>query len=110
MPREPRPPALSEADWQRTVIAMARAHGWLVAHFRPGMNQRGRWMTAVAGDGVGFPDLVLAHRRTRRVLFAELKRDTGRVTPEQTEWLEALGGEVWRPADFDRVRETLEKK
>lgn len=106
-PRITGPKPISEADWQRTVIAMARALGWLVAHFRPGMNQRGRWMTAVAGDGVGFPDLVLCHRRTHRVLFVELKRDDGKLTPAQSEWLEALGGEVWRPKDFEAARKKL---
>lgn len=104
---------LTEAEWQRQVIQMARAFGWLVAHFRPGLNQRGRWMTAVAGDGVGFPDLVLVHEQTGDTIFAELKRDTGKLRPEQERWCRAIqaGGSsrfvVWRPRDFEAVRERL---
>lgn len=108
-PKAPKMPAISEAEWQRRVILMAQTHGWLVAHFRPGMSSKGRWMTAVAGDGKGFPDLVLCHQRTGRVLFVELKRDDGKTTPEQDKWLRALCGEVWRPRDFDAVRERLSK-
>ena len=104
---------LTEAQWQAQVILVARTFGWRVAHFRPGLNQRGRWMTAVAGDGVGFPDLVLVHEQTGDLLFAELKRDTGRLRPEQERWMKAIraGGsqrfEVWRPRDFEQVRARL---
>ncbi len=106
--KAPKMPAISEAEWQRRVILMAKDAGWLVAHFHPGI-RRGRRMTAVSGDSVGFPDLVLCHNRTGRVLFVELKRDDGRTTPEQDKWLRALCGEVWRPSDFDAVRERLSK-
>lgn len=51
----------------------------------------------------GFPDLVLVGRAG--VLYRELKRQTGRTTPAQDEWLAALQGAgqdaaVWRPADL----------
>jgi len=110
---------LSEAAWQRQVIQMARTFGWLVAHFRTALNRRGRWQTAVAADGSGFPDLVLVHERTGDTIFAELKTDTGRVSPEQERWLTALQtgfandaealahANVWRPRDFARVRARL---
>ncbi len=38
----------------------------------------------------GFPDLVLVSRGRGRLLFVELKSDTGRVRPEQAEWLDVL--------------------
>ena len=59
----------------------------------------------------GFPDIVMV--RPPSVLFAELKTDTGRVTPAQRMWLEALGrcpgieAYVWRPSDFDAIVERL---
>lgn len=48
----------------------------------------------------GFPDWVIAG--PRGVLFRELKKQRGRVTPDQQEWLDALTAAgmdagVWRP-------------
>lgn len=94
-------PALSEAQFQTWVIGVARWNGWLVQHSRPSREGSGSWSTAITGD-VGFPDLVLAHPK-HGVLFAELKSETGKTSPGQTIWLEALleGAEcyLWRPSD-----------
>lgn len=73
--------------------------GWKTLHLRPAMNRSGNWRTPVAGDGAGFPDLLLARDR---IVCAELKSERGRVRVEQAEWLRALkraGAEVhlWRP-------------
>jgi hypothetical protein len=58
----------------------------------------------------GFPDLVIAG--PNGVIFAELKTDTGRVTPEQNRWIEALrlGGaiaQVWRPRNWEAIEAIL---
>jgi hypothetical protein len=100
---------ISEARFQAQVIQMARTFGWAVAHFRPGMDRRGNWKTAVSGDGAGFPDLVLAYRNqeVRDIIHAEIKSDLGKLTPAQEEWLRILDGVVWRPKDFDLVRARL---
>jgi hypothetical protein len=92
-----------EADFQSQVLQLAGILRWRRAHFRPGLNRRGEWRTAVAGDGSGFPDLILV--RGERVLAVELKSERGRTTPEQEEWLAAFAGAgveacVWRPSDF----------
>lgn len=94
--------SMSEADFQRAVIDAARLAGWKVCHFRPGMTQRGRWVTPMQGDK-GAPDLILA--KAGRVLLAELKSDKGKTTPEQEAWLAAAGGHgrVWRPKHMDAV-------
>ena len=89
---------MSEAQLQAAVIDTARRLGWLVAHFRPARTETG-WRTPVAADGKGFPDLVLVRER---VVFAELKKATGKVSPEQGRWLEGLllaGAEIclWTP-------------
>lgn len=53
----------------------------------------------------GFPDVVLV--RPPSVIFAELKTDSGRLTPLQREWLEDLKAcdrveaVLWRPSDWD---------
>jgi len=51
----------------------------------------------------GWPDIVLV--RPPSVIFAELKTATGRLTPAQRTWLDALDGcpgveaYLWRPSD-----------
>jgi hypothetical protein len=105
-------PALTEKDWMRQVVDLARLLGWRVAHFRPAMTKHG-WVTPVAADGKGFPDLLCTRRG--RLLVAELKSDSGKIAPEQEVWLEAFraaGAEVfvWRPADADEVLGILRRK
>jgi hypothetical protein len=104
--RDPR--RISERQWQHQVILMARTFRWMVAHFRPALNMRGQWQTAVQADGAGFPDLVLAHP-TGDVIFPELKSERGTLTPAQERWAKVLGDRfvLWRPSDFDAVRERL---
>src|SRR5690348_4419552 len=101
---------LSERDFTAQIIQLARVFGWRVAHFRPAMTKRGRWVTPVQGDGAGFPDLLLL--RANRRIMAELKAAKGKVTPEQELWLEsAMRAEfevyVWRPADIDEIEGVL---
>lgn len=98
----------TEAEFQSYVLDLAALLGWRVAHFRPARTEKG-WRTAVAADGKGFPDLVLVRDR---VIFAELKSDTGRLSGEQEEWLEdlaAAGAEtyIWRPSDRTSVEAAL---
>ena len=101
--------SMSEAELQKNVISLARAQGWLVAHFRPGMTKRGNWVTAVQGDGAGFPDLVLVKDH---VIYVELKAELGHLTNQQKTWMSRLSdaGEkifVWRPSHWQNG--TIEK-
>lgn len=93
---------MTEAQLQAAVIEMARTLGWLTAHFRPALTERG-WRTPVSGDGKGFPDLILV--RGERLIAAELKSDVGAVSVEQDVWLGAFRcagalTAVWRPRDW----------
>jgi hypothetical protein len=81
--------------------------GVMTAHFRPAQSQTGRWLTAVQGDGKGYPDLTLVGKGG--VLFRELKAAKGVLKPEQRLWLAALeeaGADagVWRPVDLQSGR------
>ena len=101
---------ISEEAFTAQVIHLARWFGWKVAHFRPAMTKRGRWVTAVQGDGAGFPDLVLV--RANRLIFAELKAERGRLAPKQEAWLESLKNAgmqacLWRPGDIDQIERIL---
>lgn len=98
---------ISEAAFQRAVIEIAKWERWLVHHTRPAQMRSGRWATPIQGDA-GFPDLVLAHP-ARGLIFAELKSAVGRVSDQQTEWLETLRANgveayIWRPRDLQTIR------
>jgi hypothetical protein len=101
-------PAATETAFQTQVLELAEILGWRRAHFRPALTKHG-WRTPVQGDGKGFPDLVLVRDR---IIFAELKSRTGRLTDDQTAWCEALtaaGAEVyvWRPDDLQHIADIL---
>src|SRR5260221_6781169 len=85
--------SMTEAELQRNILQAAKMTGWTAYHTRYSL-----------GSEPGFPDVLLL--RGERLLFAELKRATGKLTPAQEFWLWALrlvpGVEVfvWRPADW----------
>lgn len=121
------PGSLTEAEWQRQVHELLDLYGW---------DYRYHVMRAKMSPW-GWPDVVAVRRRDRRLLFAELKTDSGQATPDQLGLLELLldvagGGavaaiaasatgsrlvappgtarvdvELWRPSDVDRVMEVL---
>lgn len=98
---------MTEDDLLKAVIDMCRLFGVMVAHFRPAQvrdkDGKTRWVTAVQGDGKGYPDLTMTG--PGGVLFRELKSKAGTASPEQAVWLGALksaGADagIWRPADL----------
>jgi hypothetical protein len=84
---------MKEAALQAQVIAMARELGFFVYHTHDSRRSE-----------PGFPDLVLAHGARGRLLFRELKTQTGRLSDAQRRVLAELGGAadvgVWRPLDL----------
>jgi hypothetical protein len=98
-----------ERDFQTYVIDLATVNQWRIAHFRKAQTARGRWITPVAADGAGFPDLVLVRDR---IIYAELKTTKGKLSANQNQWRDAIaaaGGEhyVWRPSDADEIKAVL---
>ena len=70
--------AVSERDFQRQVIELAETMGWeLIYHTHDSRRSR-----------EGFPDLIMV--RDGRLLALELKTETGRATPEQKAWIDAM--------------------
>ena len=104
---------LSERDLLAQVRQLALVCDWLVYHTHDSRR-----------SPAGFPDLVLV--RSERLIFAELKKEKGRVTPDQKRWLDALeacqvapGPEmlpgdhwlpevyIWRPSNWAEIVEVL---
>jgi len=79
-------------------------NGWLVFH--PFDSRRSE---------PGFPDIVLA-QRNRPLWIVELKSLRGRMTAQQSVWIDTLRAatgvraEVWRPDDFDRICALLRRR
>jgi VRR-NUC domain-containing protein len=85
--------------------------GWVrdLAHLR-------RWRTyhtlRSKGSESGFPDLVMV--RGGRLVFAELKTASGRLTGDQSDWLHTLELVplveiyLWRPRDREAIMRILE--
>lgn len=97
--------AITEAQLQRTVVDLAEVLGWRVFHDHDSRLNR-----------AGLPDLILVRRG--RLIFAELKRRTGRLRPAQAAWLAdlaqvaqastgAVEAYLWRPADLDTIGQVL---
>ena len=89
----------SEKTFQAWLVELAEAHGWLVYHTYDSRRSE-----------PGFPDLCMV--RGRRVVFAELKSQKGRVSTPQQNWIAALGATavevyLWRPSDRDLIEATL---
>ena len=92
---------LTEVQWRRTVREAASALGW-----------RAGWTWLSIHSPSGFPDLVLVSAARKRVIWAELKTEKGKVSEKQQRWLDELraaGQEayVWRPSDWPEVQEVL---
>lgn len=102
---------MSEDDLLKAVLDMARLFGVMAAHFRPAQlrdkDGGARWVTAVQGDGKGYPDLTLVG--PGGVAFRELKSEKGVPSAEQQIWLgqlTAAGADagIWRPRDLKSGR------
>lgn len=94
---------LTEREFQQRVTDLATLHGWRWYHTHDSRRSPS-----------GFPDLVLV--RPNRLIFAELKSNTGRTTPQQEAWLAALrqvshstnvAAYLWRPADWPTIIDEL---
>lgn len=104
MPRGRRVARAGEKGFMGTVVEVARAFGYLCYHTHDSRN-----------SAAGFPDLVLCHRKTGRLIFAELKAGDNDPTPAQQDWLAALRRDpasaavvrVWREEDWPEIERVL---
>lgn len=114
---------ISEAQFQARVIGLARRAGFGLADGGP----KGTPLDLIYHTfdsrrcAPGFPDLCLLKpgedlqaAKTARLIFAELKKEAGRLTPQQNTWLSALRSVgppvevyVWRPSDWESIKRIL---
>ncbi len=126
---------ISETAFSSQVEDLLTRFGWRWLHLKPARTGKGAWVTRTNKEGKGFPDYLGV--RPPRLIFAELKSEKGKTTPEQEAWLEDLrecgkmitftpiekgklpSGEaelslvpslevyLWRPGQFDEIMEIL---
>lgn len=103
---------LTEKQFQAQVVALAQIYRWRVYH--PFLS---KWSER------GFPDLTMVRSSDRRLMFVELKRETGRLTEAQADWIDSLRALhsddipfadgprvqvfVWRPSDWADIEREL---
>jgi hypothetical protein len=91
---------MTEKELARFVQDAAKTFGWRRYH-----THRSDFSPA------GFPDETLL--RGDRLVFAELKSESGKVSPLQQEWLDELAqvrsvtAHLWRPVDCDDLVRVL---
>jgi hypothetical protein len=106
--------AISERAFQAQIMSAAKLQGWLTYHSRPGLTQRGRWVTPMSGDK-GWPDVCMT--KNGRIWFVEIKSESGKLAPAQETWLRrlAMAPSPWvrcwvlRPSMFDDFWEAMKK-
>ncbi len=101
---------MNEADFATAIEDMLRLGKWEKwVHFRPARTEQG-WRTPLTGDP-GFLDYVAL--RPPRIVVFELKGETGKLTPAESEWLDTWrrcpGAEVyvWWPSDAEEAERVL---
>ena len=101
-----------ESPFQREVLELAGWRGWLRFH-----DYDSRRNNTDSGVDPGLPDTLLVHPIQIRLIFMELKTETGTIREGQSRWADALeaipGVEVYRdlrPRDIDRIHAILERR
>jgi hypothetical protein len=91
---------ISEKNFQAQVVQLAKLCGYEVYHTFDSRR-----------SAAGFPDLVMV--KNHHLVFAELKRQDGRLSMPQKQWLEALSrvekvsSHLWRPSDWQTLEAVL---
>ncbi len=91
---------MSEKDFQRQVLDLAKAEGWMAYHTNDSRRSH-----------PGFPDLVLL--RGPQLIFLELKSEKGKLSPTQVSWIRRLDAvkrveaAVARPSNWPDIERAL---
>ena len=94
-------PQITEKAFQAQVVQLAKVYHWEPVYHTFDSRR----------SCPGFPDLVML--RGKRIIYAELKTEHGKLSMYQSLWLEALRKVpqnevfIWRPSDFDDIEKVL---
>lgn len=96
--------AITEGDFLATVREMAELYGWTVFH---------TWNSR--HSPAGEPDLRMVHPGWKRMIWAELKTETGELTQKQVDILLILASAqqeyyLWRPRHMDWIEQVLSRR
>jgi len=83
---------ISEKDFATWFEELLDTYGYRWMHPRPARVRRGGkdvYETAYTGHK-GYLDYTIAHEVKQRLIFAELKSETGKVSPDQQLWFDTL--------------------
>ena len=92
-----------EKDFQERVCHLARLYHWRIYSIPDSRRV----------SMAGYPDLTMWNVQQKRLIFAELKREKGKVSESQKIVLSELGQlvqcevYVWRPSDWDSIIEIM---
>jgi hypothetical protein len=92
--------AETEKGFLEAIVHLAGLRGWEMYHTHDSRH-----------SAAGFPDLVMV--RPPRIIFAEVKTATGRLTRSQNHWIALLLGcplsevYLWRPKDWPAIERAL---
>lgn len=86
--------AMTERQWEDTVLDGLRLHGWVCFHDRVPFRSE-----------PGYPDLTCFNVTQKRCIWIELKTEAGTLTDSQRAWGEVIvsaGKEwyLWRPSSW----------
>lgn len=105
-------PDESEAEFQAALIELLHTYAYKVCEFRKAARLKKdgtvTYRTPFGADGVGMPDLYVAHPESGVNFWVECKSNTGKVSLAQWQWHETIRkcGEivfVWRPGEWDAI-------
>lgn len=114
-PKERMYRSIAEKSLMEQFIDLGRTLGWLVCHFHDSRRQvtrNGRTFMVGDNDAKGFPDVFMV--RGDRLMAVEVKKELGKTTPEQDEWLRRLAKagvecHVLRPSNWNEVSKRLRR-
>lgn len=101
---------LSEKQYQKQITDLASIYGWRWVHFADSRKQVKPGVFVGDKESAGFPDLLLL--RPPEMVVVEVKRETGKTTEIQEEWLKDFRGcgvdaFVSRPSNFEEIMSRL---
>jgi hypothetical protein len=101
MRKKQAPEELSEKQWSQQFKGLFTVLGWVGYHPYLSIHSERGW-----------PDWSLVHLTTKRLIFVELKKESGKLSDSQIRWrdlLEATGQEWYclKPSQFDEAAEIL---